>query len=67
MAGERNAAVKGSIGCLIAFVVLALLAVLVGGQAYMDFGGFILLLVIGAVIGLVVNWIYQRGKRDGDP
>jgi membrane protease YdiL (CAAX protease family) len=64
MANEGKAFVKGGLGCLVAFIVLALLAVLLGGSAHMDLGGLILLLVIGGVIGLIVNWIYQKGKND---
>ena len=66
MGDKGRAAAKGSAGCVVAFFALALLAVLFGGQAYIDGGGFIMLLVIGAVIGLVVNAIYQKGKRDGE-
>ncbi len=55
---------KGSIGCIAAFFILAILAVAVGGQAHIDAGGFIMLIVIGGIIGLVVNYIYQKGKRD---
>lgn len=65
MANEGKAFVKGGMGCLVAFIVLAVLAVLVGGSAHIDAGGLILLLVIGGVIGLIVNWIYQKGRQDG--
>ena len=65
MAGEGKAALKGSAGCLVAFLALAFIAVLVGGRASIDAGGFVLLLLMGAVIGLIVNWIYQKGKKDG--
>lgn len=68
MSDKGRAAAKGSLGCVAAFVVLGLLAVIFGGSVYIDAGGLVLLLVIGAVIGLVVNSIYQKGKRDGkDP
>jgi len=56
-----KAFVTGGLGCLGVFVVAALLP---GARAYADFGGIILLIVIGGVIGLVVNAIYQRGRRD---
>lgn len=65
MAEEGKAFVKGGLGCLVAFIALAVLALITGGSVHMDGGGLILLLVIGGVIGLIVNWIYQRGKRDG--
>lgn len=66
MAGEGKAAIKGSLGCLVTFGILAVIAVVAGGHAYMDAGGLLLLLVIGAVIGLIANWIYQKGKCDGE-
>jgi hypothetical protein len=64
MASEGKAAAKGGCGCLAAFAVLALLAAALGGEAYIDLGGVVILLVVGAVVGLIVNWIYQKGKRD---
>lgn len=33
--------------------------------APIDAGGFILLIVIGGVIGLIVNAVYQKGRREG--
>ncbi len=63
--GERSAAfVKGGIGCLVAFAVLAILAVAVGGNAHIDIGGAILLFAIGGLVGLVVFAIYNKGRRD---
>ena len=44
--------------------MLALLALLLGGSVHLDFGGVIILFLIGGIIGLVVNWIYQKGRRD---
>lgn len=65
MANEGKAFVKGGLGCLVVFAVMAMLAVLFGGSAHLDLGGLVILLVIGGVIGLVVNWIYQKGRKDG--
>jgi hypothetical protein len=65
MANEGKAFMKGGLGCLVVFAVLAILAVLFGGSAHIDLGGFVILLVIGGLIGLLVNWIYQKGRRDG--
>jgi hypothetical protein len=65
--GESNsgkAFVKGGAGCLLAFLAFALFAVLTGGEAYLDAGGVVMLIVIGGVIGLIVNAIYQRGRAD---
>jgi len=65
--GEKSTAfAKGGCGCLVAFAVLALLAVLIGGNAHIDIGGAILLFVIGGVIGLIVLAIYSKGRRDAD-
>lgn len=65
MANEGKAFVKGGLGCLVVFAVLAVLAVMFGGRAHIDLGGFVILLVIGGLIGLVVNWVYQKGRKDG--
>ncbi|MEO0018450.1 MAG: hypothetical protein RLZZ522_1733 [Verrucomicrobiota bacterium] len=27
---------------------------------------FVVLLLLGGVLGLIVNWIYQKGRRDAD-
>ena len=64
MPEQGKAFAKGSVGCVVLFFVLAFLAVIFGGQAHIDVGGFILLIVIGGIIGLIVNAIYQKGKRD---
>ena len=65
--GEKSTAfTKGGCGCLIAFAVLALLAVLIGGHAHIDIGGAILLFVIGGILGLIVLAIYNKGRRDAD-
>lgn len=65
--GEKTTAfTKGGCGCLVAFAVLALLAVMIGGTAHIDVGGAILLFVIGGVIGLIVLAIYNKGRRDAD-
>lgn len=57
---------KGGVGCFLVFVVLALVTLAFGGSVHLDLGGVVLLFVIGGVIGLAVNWIYQKGKRDAD-
>lgn len=66
MTGKGKAIAKGGTGCLLGFVVLALISLLLGGTAHIDIGGAVLLFVIGGVIGLLVNWIYQKGKHDGN-
>ena len=65
MANEGKAFVKGGLGCLVVFTVLAVFALLFGGTAHIDLGGLVILLVIGGLLGLLVNWIYQKGRRDG--
>ncbi len=63
--GEKSKAfVKGGGGCLVAFVVVGVIALLIGGSVHIDAGGAVLLFVIGGVIGLIVLAIYNRGKKD---
>jgi hypothetical protein len=63
--GEKGSAfLKGGAGCLVAFIVLGLLAVMIGGSFHMDVGGAVLLFIIGGVIGMVVLWIYNKGRND---
>jgi hypothetical protein len=57
----------GSLGCLGAFILFAAIAVVLGGSAYIDIGGFIILVVIGGLIGLLVNFIYNKGRQAGPP
>ena len=64
MAEKGSAFAKGGCGCLIAFAMLGLLAVLVGGSVHIDIGGAVLLFVIGGIVGLIVLSIYNKGKRD---
>lgn len=62
---KGTAFVKGGLGCIALFVVVALLAVAAGGHAHADAGGLVMLFVIGGVIGLIVLAIYNKGRRDG--
>lgn len=63
--GEKAEAFgKGGCGCLIAFVVLAVIAVAIGGHAHIDLGGAVCLFVGGGIVGLIVLAIYNKGKRD---
>ncbi len=55
---------KGGCGCLALFAVLAVLALLVGGNVHADIAGLAMLFVIGGVIGLIVYAIYNKGRRD---
>ena len=66
MENKAGAFVKGGVGCFVVFVVLGVLALLLGGNVHLDIGGVVLLFIIGGILGLVVNWIYQKGKRDAD-
>jgi hypothetical protein len=66
MGQKASAFAKGGLGCLIAFVVVGLLVVLIGGSMYIDVGGAVILFVIGGVIGLIVLAIYSKGRRDAE-
>ena len=66
MTNGGKAFAKGGIGCLVVFVVLAVLAVALGGHAHLDLVGVVMLLLLGGVLGLIVHWIYQKGRRDAD-
>ena len=62
--GEKSAAfAKGGCGCLLAFALLALIAIVLGGRVRIDLGGAVLLFVIGGIIGLVVLMIYNKGRN----
>jgi hypothetical protein len=56
---------KGGCGCLIAFAVLAVLALLMGGRVHIDPCGAACLFVAGGIIGLIVLAIYKKGQKDG--
>ena len=60
---KTEALAKGGCGCLIAFLVIGLFVVLIGGSAHIDIGGAIILFVIGGVIGWIVLSIYNKGKN----
>ncbi len=62
--GKGSAFLKGGCGCLVAFLVIGLIFVLVGGSMHIDVGGAILLFVVGGVIGLVILAVYNKGQRD---
>lgn len=63
MASNGRAFIKGGLGCIAVFFLFAIFALLVGGSAYIDIGGAIMLFVIGGLIGLGVNAIYNMGAR----
>ncbi|MGC4015408.1 MAG: hypothetical protein QM755_12960 [Luteolibacter sp.] len=64
MATKTKAFFKGGFGCLAVFIICGLLVVAFGGRMHIDLGGAIMLLVVGGLIGLICNWIYQKGRRD---
>lgn len=64
MENGGSAFVKGGCGCIVAFLVVGLLAVSFGGSMHIDLVGAILLFLIGGVIGLVLLAAYNRGRRD---
>ena len=66
--GEKGSAfVKGGVGCLAVFIVLAAVALFAGGTAHIDLGGGICLFVGGGLLGLLVLWIYNKGRKAGPP
>lgn len=66
MGEKASAFLKGGCGCLVLFALVAGCAVVLGGRAHIDIGGGVLLFVGGGLIGLVVLWIYNRGRDDRD-
>ncbi|MEM6258914.1 MAG: hypothetical protein AAF711_06565 [Planctomycetota bacterium] len=65
MEDKAGAFVKGGLGCLAAFLVIGLCAVVLGGSMHIDAGGACCLFVGGGLLGLLVLWIYNKGKQDG--
>ena len=61
---RKDAFVKGGLGCVAAFAVLALLAVISGGSAHFSVGGLICLFAVGGAVGLAVFAVYDKGRRD---
>ena len=62
---KTRAFFKGGCGCLLAFVILAVLAVGLGGTAHGDPLGIVVLFLIGGVLGLFVRWIFKKGFDAG--
>ena len=65
MSEKASAFAKGGVGCLVAFLVIGLIAVVMGGRMHIDAGGACCLFVCGGLLGLLTLWIYNRGKQDG--
>ena len=64
--GEPSLAfLKGGLGCVLAFFILAVVTAALGGRAHADLGGLVMLFVIGGVIGLVVLAFRGGGRRRG--
>lgn len=64
METKARSFIKGGTGCLALFLVLALLALIFGGTVEIGWGSAVMLFIAGGIIGLVVNAIYQKGRRD---
>ncbi|MCL2347520.1 MAG: hypothetical protein FWC50_04585 [Planctomycetaceae bacterium] len=62
---KTGAFFKGGCGCLLAFVAIAVLALLLGGTAHADPLGIVFLFLIGGGLGLLVRWIYIKGFDAG--
>ena len=63
MGQKTEAFLKGGGGCFAGFLLLGLLALMVGGRVHLDIGGAIMLFVMGGVLGLIVLAIYNAGKN----
>ena len=59
--------VKGGLWAWGVFLGLAFLAAIFGGTSHADFGGFVILFILGGIIGLIVRAIYKKGREDGKP
>ena len=66
--GGGAAFAKGGCGCLVVFVVLAFLAVLLGGHVRADIRGLLFIFFSGGFVGLLFFSAYNKGRRDaGNP
>lgn len=66
MGDKSKAFLKGGCGCFVAFLVIGLFLVMIGGSMHIDIGGAIMLFVIGGIVGLVVLAIYKKGKNSNN-
>lgn len=66
MGDKSQAFAKGGCGCLIAFAVIGVLVLAIGGSVHIDPLGAVCLFVVGGLIGLGVLMIYNKGKNDAD-
>ena len=66
MENKVSSFVKGGLASFALFAVVAIVAIMVGGSARLDVGGALFLFVVGGVVGLIFNWVYQKGKQDGE-
>lgn len=64
MEDQASAFAKGGCGCLVAFLVIGLFCVLIGGSMHIDAGGACCLFAFGGLLGLLVLWIYNKGRED---
>ena len=65
MSQKTNVFLKGGLGCLGVFFVIAFLTVVAGGRAHIDIGGALCLFIGGGLFSLLVLAIYNHGMRDG--
>jgi hypothetical protein len=64
MESKGKAFTKGGLGCLGAFFIVAVFTLLIGGRVHIDPCGAVMLFVIGGLLGMLVLWIYNKGKED---
>jgi hypothetical protein len=56
---------KGGCGCLLAFLVLGVFVLMIGGSVHVDILGALFLFIVGGIIGLIFLAVYNKGRRDG--
>ena len=56
---------RGGLVALIAFLLLAVFTVLIGGSVRMNLGGVLVVFILGGCGGLLVRYVFMKGYRKG--
>lgn len=64
MSEKGSAFLKGGVGLLAAFLIAGLVMILLGRTLEVSVGGFVLLFLVGGIIGLVSWALYDRSRRE---